>query len=490
MNHEVHQTVRTVFAGTLWRALRYPFIFLSFVLVPRVMGTADVYGQYALFFSVYTVCEAFIGMGNIQIFGRFMPEYKPGEEARAHRLLRGVLVYHTLVTLAIIAVVSAILIVARPEAFPLRWLWVLALVLLLGKLQGTLFAYIYGKNEIGRFSSRDLLRSIFQLVFTVGFYLLFGLDGALWSFVATQLVLTLVSVGWTHRHVFTRVGPLSFREFKPYLVFGLTFHIPIALMAVLQRSGNMVIQGITHRPDQVSYYHLANEFFTLTGTFLGLILTTLIPSLARLHARNEKSRAREWLRMALTYCGVVAFLVYNGLGFLGQPALRIFIPGFEGAFPNAMVMALALAPLLITDVGTNLAVLEKQPGVYVASVFTGVAAMLGASVLLVPRWGGVGASWATVAGHGVMALVFWWKYRAVFAHILKDFLIAIGIGALVAPLYFVECSLPLRIAGFVLTSAAYLGVLALLGKVQIRHLSEMMAALRAGGGVRAGPPAT
>jgi hypothetical protein len=55
-SNDARHTIRTVSLGTLLRLLRWPFVLLSVVFIPRVMQS-ETYGRYALFISVYFMAD-------------------------------------------------------------------------------------------------------------------------------------------------------------------------------------------------------------------------------------------------------------------------------------------------------------------------------------------------------------------------------------------------------------------------------------------------
>lgn len=479
MSYDSRQTLRTVTIGAFWRLLRYPFLFLSLIVIPRYMGKS-LYGQFAYFTSVLTVCEAFTGLGNIQIFGRFIPEMGR-DPAREARLLHGIMYWSNLLVAAFAVAVSAFMLLVRPEGFPLRWLPILICIMVAGKIQGTTFAFLYGRNEIARFSARELVRSALTFLLIVGLYAWTGsLDAALWALALNEIALMLLSFWWGRAALFRSWGPLPFREFLPYFLFGATFYIPTVLLFFLQRSAPLFIRGLTGRYEDVAPFDLANQFLMTTGMFLGLIFTTLVPALSKLHASDRGAEVLAWNRVALAWCGTAAFLVYAGLVYLGRPAIRLLLGDqFSETYGVAVVTGLAFSPMLVSQMGMNFAVVRKKPSIYAASTVFGVIAMVAASFLLIPTWKAVGAAWATVAGHLAVALVYAFAFRGAFLVMLRDFLAVTGLGLLLTlPAIGLDWSLPLMIAAGAAAMLAYLAALAALRILKPADVKSVIRSLR------------
>src|SRR5690242_15940392 len=87
MTREAHATIKNISTVALLKLAQYPFLALTIVLVPRLMGTTD-YGEYALLTSIITVAGALIDFGaGAEMFGRFIPEFQVTHRPDAIRKL-------------------------------------------------------------------------------------------------------------------------------------------------------------------------------------------------------------------------------------------------------------------------------------------------------------------------------------------------------------------------------------------------------------------
>lgn len=482
-----HHTIRSVSVGTVWRVLRYPFIALSVAIIPRTMGD-EVYGRYAYFMSVFLILDYLTDIGVTQVFGRFVPECETkGDSRQSAHLLHGFLRYAMLLTMAIVVILLCIPAVRPMAGFPLEWFVVMGALLLWTKFEGILFAFIYGLNHIARYSSKEVMRSAFTFTFVLCLYLLFGLQGAFWGLVANEVVLSLVAMTWTKSYLARRTGPVRIAAFKPYLFFGLKFYLPLFLFGTMQRCGNVLIQWLRHSPQEVGYFDVANQFLLLTATFLGLIVTTLLPSLTPLYVRGRADEVHRNHRVIMTYCGVAVFFAYNTLGWLGRDVITLLLgPDFAPVHGNAMVMVLAIFPGLISYVGMNYAILQKEPGVYLKAVLAGLVVMIAGCLLLVPAWGPFGASWASVAAYAALTLVFAVKYRRAFGIVLRDFRWVVLLGAPFALLYRFPVSLPVAVLLWIGTTIAYVAILAACRLIRWRDARSVIVAFKAGRSKSAG----
>lgn len=472
-------TLRTVSLGTIWRGFRYPFLVLSVSVIPRLMGDAE-YGRFALFMSLYLLLDTLTDIGSTPAFGRFVPEHEAsGSPERTRRLLFGYLVWATVPAVVLALAAPALGWVGWLPDFPFWWDAALGVLLVLTRLEGTLFGFLYGLNQIARYSAKEVLRSALTFGFVAGLFVWRGLPAAILGLVANEAVMLLVAFAWT-RDRFRRPFPsVRWTEFRPYLIFGLGFYVPTLLLALLQRSGNLFVQWRHGAPEQVAYYDLANQFLLLMSTFLGLIVSTLLPYLAALQTQGHHEAVDRYQRLAMTYSGVAAFLAGNTVGWFGRGGIaRILGPAFLPVFPNVVLMLPAVAPSLVVVLGTNYALLRKQPAVFAVAIGLGLVGVAALAVLLVPIWGALGATLATGVGYLLASFVFYAAYRETFRRVLSDFVVTSLVAWGCVPLYDRPWGGWTAAGLWAATSAAFLLGLLLTGRITLSDARRVLQALR------------
>ena len=446
------------------RLARYPFVLLSMLVIPRMMNPA-VYGQYALFLSVFLILDILTDVGITQIFGRFVPEHTAsGNKAAAAGLLQAVLAYGLALALLAIALLWGLTLSGLPALSVARsHLTVISLLLLFTKIEGVLFAFLYGLNHIARFSTKEVLRSAFTFVLVFAFFKWMGLKGALWALVVNEILLSTLGLWWTRDYLFGTVERPAWSRLRYLLIFGVQFYIPAFLFGLMQRSGNLFVKHFTDSPEAVSAYDIANQFLLLAGTFLGLIFATLLPALTELQVRGHSEKADRWQRLILTYSGICIALSALALAWLGKPVIKLCLgTEFEPVFPNALITIFAMAPMMISYAGTNITLLRKEPHIYAVSVGAGFGGLAIGCWVLVPHYGALGASIATVVAYTLMALVFLLRYPKRLFPLMGGLAISLLLGLVPAPLLWkAHASLPVSILLLGGTVLFYIGLLLL-----------------------------
>ena len=434
-----------------------------------------IYGEYAVFMTVYVLLDVITDVGVTQTFGRFVPELKKRSERSVSELLHSMLFYGVLITLLVVIFGEGGIYLFGRAHYSLQ-LWILlALLLIITKIEGTMFAFIYGDNQIARYSMKELIRSAATFVLVLIGFVLAGLNGALWALLASELCLLAAALFWTKKPLLNHGGVMPPRRFGDYLLFGAKFYVPMLAFSFIQRLGDIFIKMLTGSSEQVAYFDVANQYLLLTGTFLGLIFTTLLPSMTALYLRSDHDRIVEWNRRVMLYCGVVVVLTVNALALAGKDLIMLALGAEYGpVYPAAMVISLALPAVLIGYAGTNFALLEKSNRAYLTGVLGGLAALAAGCYVLVPKMAAVGAAWASVAAYSVLALVFCSRYWREFSRILPGLLKAMLPGLVCLPFWFAGGSLWLRGGMLAASSIIYLGLLVLLGIISPADIKELL----------------
>jgi O-antigen/teichoic acid export membrane protein len=477
-HHKEHlHTIRSVSLGTIWRACRYPFVVLSAVIIPRFMGDT-LYGEFAIFMSIYVMLDIVTDVGVTQIFGRFVPELRAAETDQVKPLLHSMLFYGIIITLLVALFGEGGLLLFGSLEFRPSWWVLLALLLITTKVEGSLFAYIYGTNRIALYSAKELIRSAATFIFVLGGFLLYGITGALWALLLNEVVLLAVALAWTRRDLFSPVHIISPAQFRPYLVFGVKFYLPMLTFCYLQRLGNMLIKTWHGSTEEVAYFDIANQYLLLTATFLGLIFTTLLPSITALHMRDEHDTIAIWHARVMTYSSVAIVITINALALMGQAVIRLCLGAdFLPVFPSALIMSAALPFVLIAYAGMNVALLEKRTRIYSSAVGLGLVVMAVTSRLLIPTRGAAGAAWASVAGYCVLALLLVSCYRSEFRGMLAGLCKVLLAGVICVPFWFLGLGLAGALGAFVVSTILFVGLVIV---CRIVRLSDLHYILRLG----------
>jgi len=141
------------------------------------------------------------------------------------------------------------------------------------------------------------------------------------------------------------------------------------------------------------------------GLGLKLFLSAFETAWAPFYFREMKSAdARQTFRTISTYVFGVLVLLVAGLAAVGRDLVRLMTaPTYHGAAAVVPWIGLAVGLqgiYLLTSIGLNI---TKRTAYYPVATGAATAAAIGASLLLIPRYGILGAAWSNVAAYGVLA---------------------------------------------------------------------------------------
>lgn len=169
------------------------------------------------------------------------------------------------------------------------------------------------------------------------------------------------------------------------------------LMSLVYFKGDTVLLRWLKSDEAVGSYAAAFKLFEGTMILPSVILAAWFPGLVRAAQSGEGLQRRSELELGALLLGLgllVGSLLHGG----GELALRLmFGPGFLDALPALRILSLAV-PVLFFNFGlTHLLIarhLERRNLLFATAM---VMLNLGANLWLIPRLGGVGAAWATLA---------------------------------------------------------------------------------------------
>lgn len=224
-----------------------------------------------------------------------------------------------------------------------------------------------------------------------------GVAGVLWAdllssafFVLTLLPALLANLGWG----------FSFSMLREAAGFGL----PKVPHGVAYQALNLADRKLLDwfgPLEQVGLYHVAYQFGTGIKLFLSAFELAWSPFVYSLIGRADA--ASNIARIA-TYVALALTALALGLAILAREILALFTaPAYHSAYAVIPVVILAywLQGLFsLTSVGIGI---SKKAYYYPLMTSSAAALNIALNLLWIPRWGILGAAWATVAGYTLMA---------------------------------------------------------------------------------------
>lgn len=340
------------------------------------------------------------------------------------------------------------------------------------------YAELRGSHRAGAYAGIKLVGIAMNLVLAYVFvrHMQLGLRGVLLA----NLTASLSCLAMLAPVILSRLGTPDRARLKEMLAFG----VPLIVAGL----GSMVVQ-VADRPILAKAAGLAAAGIYGTSYKLGIGMMLLVGMFDQawkpfILERADRPDAGALIARVLTYFGALASWALLAIVFFIGPLVQaplfagkpLIHPSFWSGLPIVPVVALAylfnglyfvmLAPLM----------LDKRTGAVSAATWAGAAVNVGLNLILIPRYGMMGAAWATLAAYAAMAAAVWalgrssrpvpyeWKRLAILA-------------CWTAALWFPASSVGLP-ARFLLL-AAYPAGLLLSGFLGADELAELRSLLRA-----------
>jgi O-antigen/teichoic acid export membrane protein len=263
--------------------------------------------------------------------------------------------------------------------------------------------------------------------------------------------------------------------------------------------------GVAHQVIAVADRYILTLFVTLReiglyaiGATFGLAMKLFLSAFEYAwapfyFATMKEPDAQRVFSLVTTYGVAALVLLASGLAAVSGPVVRLMTtPEF---YPAAQVIpwvglgVLFQGVYLLTSIGLNI---TKQTAYYPVATLCAAAASVGANLILVPRFGVVGAAWSNTIAYAVLAMVGMglsqrcYPIRYEWDRLLR--LVIAGFGAFVAARLLVPDQIPAVLSFLgrgLLVVTIYPALLVAMGFYQARELEVVMRLLRR---VRRGKP--
>lgn len=255
------------------------------------------------------------------------------------------------------------------------------------------------KNQAATYSAFVFARSVGTLVLRIVFVI--GLGWGLSGMYAADVIVTIALV------------PLMWPWFRPYVKFdfsiddlrtALRFGLPRVPHGLAQQAldgGNKLLLGAYVPQAQLGVYQNAVTLGTGVKFFTSAFETAWAPFY---YATARQSDAKETLGRMTTYALAVLVLVVAGTTAIAQDLILVMLtPEYMAAAPVLPIVAVGMAlqgVYLLTSIGLNL---TSRTEFYPVATITAAVVGLGAGVILMPRFGVMGAAAALLLAYATQA---------------------------------------------------------------------------------------
>jgi O-antigen/teichoic acid export membrane protein len=389
---------------------------VNLLLVPLYTSflTEVDYGNLALLILFGTLAKIVFRLGLDAGFFRIHYELKTEAERRA--LAATVSLFAAGVGAVLLAVVAAS---ARPltawlfgsTPVPATWVVLVAGDVAVGTVAFVPLALLRIQDRPGLFSTFSATRHTVNIILKVALVTAgWGVAGILWSDLLATAVFSLALLPILVKNAARAFSPALLAQ---ALRFGVP-KVPHGLLLQVQNLADRKILDLFVTRGEVGLYQMGYNF----GQGVKFATSAFEPAWGPfVYAQLGQPEARRTLARVATH----VFMFFAGatlaVAVLGGDLLALLTPrnpAFRAAAPVIPVVALAYllhGVFLLTSIGIGI---EKKARYYPMVTGAAAAANVGANFMLIPRFGMIGAAWATVLSYAVMAALGFTISRRLF----------------------------------------------------------------------------
>ncbi len=402
--------------------------YLFKIYVSRVLGARGL-GIYALGMTTIGFFSLFATLGVPQAAARFVAIYRgAGEGGKVRRLFR-----RGLATVAAASGLLAVLMVAGggwlvgsfynvPELEP--YLPYFALILILSAIQVFLGQYVRGLQKVaGRIFITHFVGFPVKVLVTVALISVgWGLRGYVAAELVSMVVIILLMAVLVRR---LTPGVLSFgtaaaedsvaaSPARDEAVYGLSM-MGLSFLGFLGGRIDVILLGIFLAASEIGVYSIALTTSVFVPTLLKALNSIFGPIIADLHARRQIPLLRRLFQTSTKWCFSFTWPLVIVIVFFARELMALFGPEFEAGAPVLALLAVGqLVNVAVGSVG-NLLVMSGHQRLEIRIAVSIAALGLVLNVVLIPRWGIVGAAVALtlnmIAANLMRAWLVWVRLK-------------------------------------------------------------------------------
>ncbi len=414
-------------AGTIFiiRVLSAGLAYFSQILLARWMGGSD-YGVYVYVWTWVLLLGSMMDFGISASAQKIIPEYRTRGE---HALLRGFLAGSRWMTLAVSAVISALLAGVVKLASP--WIGESEIVpLYIGCL--TLPAFVVANTQDGIARSHDwmrlglmpqfIIRQTLIIGFTAGAFALGFNLGATIAMLASAAAVWIAMIGQmivlnrrlTH-HI--EPGPKAY-DIRGWLAISLPILLVESFYLLLSYTDVLVLQQF-RSSEEVGVYFAVVKTLALVSFIHYAMSATTAHRFAEYHALGDKTRLEAYVAHAIQWTFWPSLAATVLLLAMGKPLLWLFGSHFVSGYDIMFIAAIGL--VVRAAIGPVERLLNMLGHQHICALAYALAFVMNLvlCIALVPRFGGHGAAAATsVSLTFETVLLFWIVRQRLGLHVL------------------------------------------------------------------------
>ncbi|MGA9292740.1 MAG: oligosaccharide flippase family protein, partial [Ignavibacteriaceae bacterium] len=390
---DAKKTAGNLSSSLLVRIIRYPFLAIYVIVIPRLLGASD-YGKLAFVISIIMLSQEILTLGIYPVFGRYFPEFiVKKENKKLEGLLSAYLILEFVIGIVLALVVIVLYLIIQPQDKDILSYLIIYSALISEIYSGIFFSVLFGLNYVGKSNVINLFRTVFRLVFLLTFYPLFGFTGALLALLLTPILSGFYAYYSFHKVLKFRIQKPVINEFIPKLKFGIFIYTPTLLFLFQQQIGPIFLKSFSFSNNEIGFYDLANQGFLVLWGLAAASFDVLIPISSKFQTIEREEKGIDWLFMLLRYILPIFLIIISGFYLFGKGAI-VLILGQEyiQIYSIALIVLSSIPIWVIGQLGYVRAVSLSKAKPYLISTVYSTTVFIIFGIFLVNNWGAKGVA--------------------------------------------------------------------------------------------------
>lgn len=286
------------------------------------------------------------------------------------------------------------------------------------------------------------------------------------------LLFIIISI---RKNIFEFIEKIDKENLKFVLKTTFPFAIIVLVSSILANT-DVFMLGIWKTPEEIGIYTAAQRFYQFIMIIPSIITTAVLPAMSRLANENKERLEILLNKTFFIFMSMALPIAVGGLLLMNRIIPAIFGQEYLGSIPILyilMIMIIFTFPLtLLTN---SIFVFNKQKKLVMANIF-GVIINILINLLLIPKWGAIGAITATLLSTVIITYTMWREtkklieFKVLFG-VKKILLPVLSMAVIILIFNYFNLNIWLNIA---FSSLVYMGVIFIKEKSLVREMSEVI----------------
>ncbi|MCI0696918.1 oligosaccharide flippase family protein [candidate division KSB1 bacterium] len=376
---------------TLANALQPVISFYLIVTISRVLKV-DGFGEYNTILKYVAVFQIIAAFGMRNLLTREIAQNKE----KAHRYLAASSNTSVAFGIASAALMSLLVMLLSDDPFVIRGTVYASLSLVAAALIEAYEGVISGFEKLSHIGYASLLENVVRVGLSLALiYNGYGVVALIWVYVVTRYLKPVYYFYYINKHIARPLGGIQWPVIKELIGQARIFALITVCVIIYWNVDGIMLEALRSK-EEVGYYSAAYRFLLLSLVLVDSFVNSLFPVMSNFFKSSGASFEMA-CRKSLRMLGMVTLPVAVALSLLSEKIILLFYgPAYLPAVKVLQILIWALVPYGISQIFAYALVASNNQKIDLAVNAVGMVVNISLNYLLVPRFGFIGATIATL----------------------------------------------------------------------------------------------